>query len=92
MIIPAAPVLGAVLAGAVLIVLGRVAFCLASRLGRAARTRTMPGQALSLIARPHHQCDALVVDCDSSDAACMPASQVGLGWARGSHQSCGGCF
>ena len=63
--------------GAVLIVLRGGTFRLASRSERAARTRTVPGQALSRIAWPHHRCDALVVERESSAAACLSACLPG---------------
>lgn len=67
---------GAIVSGAgviaVLVVLGRVAYCLALGLTRSMRTRTTHVQALSLIARPHHQYDALVVEHKSAAAYCLP--------------------
>ena len=60
---------GAVLA---ITVLARAGYCLTAGLVTAARERRRQLDALTLIARPHERCDAMVVDHSAAAAYCLP--------------------
>lgn len=69
---PGGAVVSATGAVAALTVLGRVGYCLTSGLLGAARTRKRQLAALSIIARPHHNYDALIIDHPTAAAYCLP--------------------
>lgn len=69
---PGGAVVSATGAVASLIVLGRVGYCLTAGLVGAARARRRQLAALSMIARPHRDYDALIVDHPTAAAYCLP--------------------
>ena len=69
---PGGIIVSAIGAVAALAVLARVAYCLATGLVNAARNRGLQLHALAMIAQPHHDYDALVVEHPSAAAYCLP--------------------
>lgn len=69
---PGGAIVSATGAVAVLAVLARVTYCLATGLAHAARDRSVQLQTLAMIAQPHDEYDALVVEHSSAAAYCLP--------------------
>ena len=69
---PGGAIVSATGAVAVLAVLARVTYCLVAGLAHAARNRRVQLQTLAMIAQPHDEYDALVVEHSSAAAYCLP--------------------
>ena len=69
---PGGALVSATGAAAVIAIVSRVAYCLATGLALAARNRKAQLHTLALIAQPHDEYDALVVDHSSAAAYCLP--------------------
>ncbi|WP_449406871.1 M56 family metallopeptidase [Microbacterium maritypicum] len=69
---PGGVVVSATGAVAALTVFGRFGYCLANGLTSSARNRSRQLAALDMIARPHHDSGALIVDHPAAAAYCLP--------------------
>lgn len=69
---PGGAVVSATGAVAALMVLGRVAYCLARGLRDASRSRKRQLQALTMVAQPHPDHNALIVEHPAAAAYCLP--------------------
>lgn len=69
---PGGAVVSATGAAAALIVLGRLGYCLFCELTRAAHDRKHQRDALAVIAQPHHEYSALIVEHPVAAAYCLP--------------------